>query len=93
MTSQQQGWRDIASRPDEGTMAILWSPRDISHPLLSDARCDALSYEVAVFENGQWIEPDTGHSDFTEDWRPNPTHWMPLEPPCSPSPRTGESNG
>jgi hypothetical protein len=78
MTSQYQGWRDIASAPrDGGSLLVCWDDGD-------DVDAQAVAYFDEI--TGDWMVMWNAVQD--------PTHWMPLpEPPCSPSPRTGESDG
>jgi len=80
-------WQGIETLPDEGTIAVLYCPREVYHDLCGPVRNAAFAYEIAVFLNGKWMEPDTGHTDYGEDWRPAPTHWQPLPtPPQEPHP-------
>lgn len=76
------GWRPWSEQPAEGTVALLYrsAVAGCEHAEIG-ARSAALDYEIAAFVDGEWIEPDTSHSDFGEDWRPLPTCWMAINAP------------
>ena len=62
-----EGWRDIATAPKDGTTILAyWDVGAIPE----------CSVHASKFHKGQWYEPN---EDYPQS---NPTHWMPLpEPP------------
>ena len=86
----EEGWRDIASAPKDGTTVDLWC-----EPFDAFEVGNACRFTDAKFEGGSWRIHVVmkGWQSIEEYWRP--THWQPLpEPPAirSRSPNAAPSN-